>query len=422
MTKHNAAFRRLAFSAILLAIPFNSAFAQDASAVAERIKADAAAQGTFLSWTGVTGDASSMVMEGVSVKAANMDDALPIGNVTLSGVIEENGGYRVETTTTSPISTTSEGVTFDLSEIVVKGWRIPAENSTDPLAAISLYEGVEMASASFKMADKTVFSITGLSAAITPPADGKPMDFTGGIASFSGDLSGITDPQTKAIVDAFGYQTINGSYQTAGTWNLADGRMNITQNDFIVENAGKFGFKFDVGGYTLDFIKQMQEVQKKMAAQPAGETTDSAADMEMLGLMQQLSLNGATIRFDDDSLTGKILDFVAQQQGQKREDIVNLAKAGSSLRADADAVAGSGRRDLAGHQRLSRRSQEHRDKGRATGASAVHADRRGRHGQPQRSGRYGEGDVEHARRDGHGKPAVTHSTNKKPGVDCRAFC
>ena len=328
MTKHHAAFRKLAFFAILLAIPCNSAFAQDTAAIADRIKATAAAQGTVLGWTGVTGDASSMVLEGVTVKAANMDEALPIGNVTLSGIVEQNGGYRVETTTTSPISTTSEGVTFDMSPIVIRGWTIPAENSTDPLAALSLYESAEMASASVKMADKTVFSIEGLSAVISPIVEGKPMDFTGGIASFSGDLSGVTDPQTKAVVDAFGYQTINGSYQTAGTWNLADGRMNITQNEFIVENAGKFGFKFDFSGYTLDFIKQMQEVQKKMAAQPAGETTDSAADMEMLGLMQQLSLNGATIRFDDASLTGKILDFVAQQQGQKREDIVNLAKAG----------------------------------------------------------------------------------------------
>jgi hypothetical protein len=327
MTTHNAALRRLAFSVILLVFPFNPAVAQDAQAIAERIKATAAAQGAVLEWTGVTGDASSMVLEAVTVKAANMDEKLAIGNVTLSGIVEQNGGYRVETTTTSPISTTSEGMTFDLSEIVVKGWAIPAENSTDPLAALSLYEGVEMASASFKMADKTVFSMTGLSAVITPPADGKPMDFTAGIASFSGDLSGVTDPQTKAIVDAFGYQTINGSYQSAGTWNLADGRMNITQNDFIVENAGTFGFKFDVGGYTLDFIKSMQEVQKKMADQPESETS-SPAEMEMLGLMQQLSLHGATIRFDDASLTGKILDFVAQQQGQKREDVVNLAKAG----------------------------------------------------------------------------------------------
>lgn len=327
MTTRNAALRRLAFSAILLVIPFNSAFAQDVTAVAERIKAAAAAQGTELAWTGVTGDASSMILEGVTIKAASMDAALAIGNVTLSGIVEQNGGYRVETTTTSPISTTSEGVTIDLSEIVVKGWAIPAENSTDPLAALSLYESVEMAGASVKKADKTLFSLTDLSARITPPVDGKPMDITAGIKSFTGDLSEITDPQTKAVVDAFGYQTVNGSYQTAGTWNLADGRLHITQNDFIVDNAGTFAVKFDVGGYTLDFIKQMQDVQKKMTTQPAGEPTNSAAEMEMLGLMQQLSLNGATIRFDDASLTGKILDYVAKQQGQKREDVVNLAKA-----------------------------------------------------------------------------------------------
>lgn len=328
MTTRNAALRRLAFSATLLAFSFNPAAAQDISAVAERIKASAAAQGTVLEWTGVTGDASSMVLEGVSAKATNMDAALMLGDVTLSGIVEDNGGYRVETTTTSPISTTSEGVTFDMSPVVIRGWYIPGENSTDPLADLSLYEGVEMASASVKMADKTVFSLTGLSASITPPSAGKPLDFTASVASFSGDLSGVTDPQTKAMVEAFGYETINGTYNAVGSWNPTHGRMAITQNDFTVENAGKFGFTADVGGYTLDFVKSMQDLQKKMAAQPAEEPTNSAAEMEMLGLMQQLSLHGATIRFDDASLTGRILDFVARQQGQKREDVVNLAKAG----------------------------------------------------------------------------------------------
>jgi hypothetical protein len=330
MTTRNAALRRLAFSAILLVFPFNQAAAQDASAVAERLKALSAKQGIELAWTNVTGDASSMVIEGLTVKQAGETDAFPIGNVTLSGVTEENGGYRVDTTTTAPFSSTTEGVTVELSEIIVKGLKIPVEDSDDPLTAISFYDSAEMASASFKMAGKNVFSISGLSAEISRPTEGSPMDFTAGVASFSGDLSGVTDPQTKALVDAFGYQTINGSYQTMGTWNLADGRLNITQNDVTVENAGKFGVKVDIAGYTLDFIKQMQEMQKKMAAQPAGET-NTAADMEMLGLMQQLSLNGATIRFDDASLTGKILDYVAQQQGLKREDVVNVAKAGLPL-------------------------------------------------------------------------------------------
>lgn len=327
MTNRNTALRSLAFSAILLAFSFNQAAAQEASAVAERLKALGAKQGVELGWSNVTGDASSMVIEGLTVKAAGETNAFPLGNVTLTGITEENGGYRVATTTTAPINSTSEGITFELSEIVVTGLRIPAEDSDDPLAALSFYESASMASGAVKMADKTVFSMTDVSAEITPPADGKAMDFTAGIASFTGDLSGITDPQTKAVVDAFGYQTVNGSYRSAGSWNLTDGRLNVAQNDITVENAGTFAFKFDFSGYTLDFIKQMQEIQKKMAAQPEGES-NSAAEMEMLGLAQQLTLNGATIRFDDASLTGKILDFVAQQQGQKREDVVNLAKAG----------------------------------------------------------------------------------------------
>jgi len=327
MTNRNAALRRLAFSAILLAFPFNSAVAQEASAVAERLKALGAKQGIELGWTNVTGDASSMVIEGLTVKPAGETDAFPLGNVTFSGITEQNGGYAIANTSTAPISSTAEGITVELSEIVIKGLKLPAEDSNDPLTALTFYDSAQLASAAVKMADKTVFSLTDLSAEITAPGDGKSMDFTAGIASFSGDLSGITDPQTKAVVDAFGYQTVNGSYQTAGSWNLPDGRLNITQNDITVEKAGTFGFKFDFGGYTLDFIKQLQEIQKKTAVQPAGEAS-SGAEMEMLGLMQQLSLNGATIRFDDASLTGKILDFVAQQQGQKREDVVNLAKAG----------------------------------------------------------------------------------------------
>ncbi|MEW9808729.1 hypothetical protein ABUE31_22290 [Mesorhizobium sp. ZMM04-5] len=325
MAIHSRTLGRLALGTFLLGFPFHQASAQDAQAVAEQIKAVAAAQGTAISWAGVSGDASSMVLQGVSVKATSDDDAVMLGDVTLSNVVEENGGYTVGTTTTSPLSVTSEGFTFDMSPIVIKGWKIPSEDATDPLATLSLYERADVASIAFKMADKTVFSMAGLSSSMSDPQSG-PMDFVAGIESFTGDLSGVSDPQTKAAIDAFGYQTISGSAEMSGTWNPADGVMKVTRNDVTVADAGTLGVTFGLGGYTLDFVKSIQDVQKKIAAQPEGDTT-SAAEMELLGLMQQLSFSGASIRFDDDSLTDKIIDFVAKQQGQKREDIVNLAKA-----------------------------------------------------------------------------------------------
>jgi hypothetical protein len=47
----------------------------------------------------------------------------------------------------------------------------------------------------------------------------------------------------------------------------------------------------------------------------------------MLGLMQQLTFHTASVRFDDDSLTNKLLEFVANTQGLKPADIANQAKA-----------------------------------------------------------------------------------------------
>jgi hypothetical protein len=63
-----------------------------------------------------------------------------------------------------------------------------------------------------------------------------------------------------------------------------------------------------------------------MAEKPEGADS-SAEGMAMLGLLQQLTFNGASIRFDDDSLTNKVLEYVGKQQGMSAKDIANQAKA-----------------------------------------------------------------------------------------------
>ncbi|TIM73040.1 MAG: hypothetical protein E5Y60_11790, partial [Mesorhizobium sp.] len=91
MTIRRSTLNKLAFSTLLLTLPLNAAFAQDA-AVADRLKAALAAQGVDISWTGVTGDASSMVLQGVALKPAAEKEALKIGDIKLEGVTEANGG------------------------------------------------------------------------------------------------------------------------------------------------------------------------------------------------------------------------------------------------------------------------------------------------------------------------------------------
>ena len=318
-------FYKLALSTFLLTLPLNAALAQN-TAVADRLKALAAAQGMDISWTGVTGDDSNLVLQGVTVKPAAEKEALPIGAVKLEGVTEANGGYDIGTVSTSAFTHSKDGVTLDLSPFVIHDMTVPAEGATGPMGSMMMYKSAELANMTVKVADKTAFSMDGLAVEITPPADGKAMEFSLTTEKFNGDLTLVDDAQSKAVIDALGYQNISGNIEMAGTWQPADGKMELSKYDMSVDNAGTLGMTFDIGGYTLDFVKSMQEMQKKMAAQPEG-ADNSAQGMAMLGLLQQLSFNGASIRFDDDSLTGKLLDYFGKQQGMSGKDIANQAKA-----------------------------------------------------------------------------------------------
>ncbi|MER8866113.1 hypothetical protein NKI19_20780 [Mesorhizobium sp. M0751] len=323
--RHSTLIKRLAFSTFLMTLPLNAALAQDA-AVADRLKAALAAQGVDLSWTGVTGDTSSMVLQGVAVKPAAEKEALKIGDVKLEGVTEANGGYQIATVSTLPFEHSEDGVTLNLSPFVIHDMTVPAEGATGPLGSLMMYKSAELENMTVKVADKTAFSMDGLAIAITPPADGKALEFSGTTEKFTADLTLVEDPKSKEVINALGYQNISGNLEMEGTWQPTDGRMDLSKYEISVDNAGTLGMTFDLGGYTLDVIKSMQELQKKMAAQPEG-ADNSAQGMAMLGLLQQLSFNSASIRFDDDSLTKKVLDYAGKQQGMSGKDIANQAKA-----------------------------------------------------------------------------------------------
>src|SRR4029079_9131427 len=96
MNIQRSTLTKLASSTFLLTLPLNAALAQDA-AVADRLKAALAAQGVDISWTSVSGDNTSMVLQGVAIKPAAEKEALPIGDVKLENVTAANGGFDIGT-------------------------------------------------------------------------------------------------------------------------------------------------------------------------------------------------------------------------------------------------------------------------------------------------------------------------------------
>lgn len=326
MKSYRTAFRHLALTSAIVLVSVASAHALDTNAFGTRLKAVLAQQGAEINWTNITENGTQVVLEGVTIGAPGKPDKANVGNVTLDNITEENGGYKIGTLTLPNYSTTEDGMTVDISGATVNGLTLPAEGVTDPVAALMMYSDANLASLSVKQGDKQVFAMDNLHMEITPSGEGKPMEFKGAAEKFTADLSQTQDPQSKAVIEALGYQTINGFFEMAGSWQPTDGMISLSQYDITVDNAGTFGMTFDLGGYTPAFLKSIQDLQKQMAAQPAGADS-SAQGMAMLGLMQQLSFHAASIRWDDDSLTKKALEFIATSQGQKPEDIANQAKA-----------------------------------------------------------------------------------------------
>lgn len=325
MTIHQNTLRMLAASVFALGLSTQFA-AADTAAFAERFKTVMTENGAVVNWSSMSGDGESeLVLKDVTVSSPGTPGSANIGTVTLTDISEDEGEYTIGELTVEPSSFENEGVKVDLGTIVFSGMILPAPDETGPLAGIVYYDSASIDTVAAHADGKQVFTLSNMSFEIDYPDENSPMSFTGSAESFSADLSGLEDPKAKMAAEALGFTQINGDMEIAGYWNPADGRAALEQYDFTIENAGTIGFTFDFGGYTPELIKSLREIQAKMAN--ASEQEQQAQGMAVLGLMQQMTLVGASVRFDDDTLTQKVLAFVAAQQGQKPQDIANQAKA-----------------------------------------------------------------------------------------------
>lgn len=319
--------KHLAYPSAFLVLSLFPAQAFEAGALTDRLKTVLADQGVQLGWDGVTASGTKVVLEGANIKVAGEPQPIVIGTVTLDDISDQNGGYRIGKITFPSYSFSENGMNVEIAAGELSGVTVPSPAAMDTLSSLMMYESADLAQISIKSGGAEVFNLSNLHFEMTPPKDGEALEFAGSAEKFTADLaSAATDAESRKAIEALGYGTISGYFEMSGSWHPGDGQLELAQYDLSVDNAGTLGISLALGGYTLDFVKSLQELQKKMAAQPAG-ADDSAQGLAMLGLMQQLTFNNASVRFDDDSLTNKLLEFYAKQQGVKPSDLANQAKA-----------------------------------------------------------------------------------------------
>lgn len=293
-----------------------SAFALDGNDVLTKINALYALQGGKVEAVSATVEGSNVKLSGVTVSMTGMEgETLPLGDITLENVEEADGGYAIEKIAFADINTTQDGVTIDAKDISIGGVFIPNEPKAGTVESLMLYENFSMGPLTATSQGKEVFSVESTQANLNPAEDNSKFDFDATVSGVKIDTTSAPDPKAQEAIAALGLQQINGEITAKGSWTLGDGKFEFTEYAFDFENVGRLDMTFSISGYTLDFLKGLQDAIKASESNPDKAAGQQALGMSMMGLAQQLIYNGAAIRFDDAGITSKALEFAGKQQG-----------------------------------------------------------------------------------------------------------
>ncbi|WP_440981244.1 hypothetical protein [Shinella sumterensis] len=319
-------FRSLLAGAALVTLA-SPAFALDGADLMTKLNATYATSGVSVGYSNVAVDGSTVTLEGTELKATGTDTPIKLGTVTMEGVEEDgDGGYTIETIGFEDVNVTEADSTVSAKDLALNGVVVPGKIVPGTLESLLMYESASAGPISVTAKGKEVFSLSGMETNITRMDNDAGLEFDAKLSDLKADLTSVEDPKAKDTLNKLGIQTLEGEVSMAGNWELASGKLAVDEYAFDFKDIGRLNLQLAFSGYTLDFIKNMQEALKAAEANPNKEEANAAMGMAMMGLVQQLTFNNATISFEDASITKKLLDYAGSEQGVTGDQMAQSLK------------------------------------------------------------------------------------------------
>lgn len=318
--------RLMLSSAAILSVA-GSAFALDGTDLLKKINAAYISQGGALSSDGIDIDDDTVTLKNATFLPTGATSSVPIGNIVLSGVeAEDDGGYSIEKAAFPDISSTQDGVTVAVSDLSLGGITVPADPKAEGLDGIMMYETGHIGPVTIKKDGLEVLSIKEVTANLKPRDDDSGFDFTSNVDTLKADLSKTNDPSSQATIDKLGLQHVEGNVTMKGSWDIEPGNVKVDDIGIDFKDVGRLDLSFGISGYTMAFMKSLQDAIKTAEANPDKQAAQQATGLAMLGLMQQLTLTSAEVKFKDASITKRALDYAGSTQGVTGEQMANTLK------------------------------------------------------------------------------------------------
>lgn len=314
---------RITLASAALVFATSPVFALDAEDFGAKFKGVAKLMGLSVDFASASVDGDTVVLSGFVLSVPGEEPAEAPGALTFSGVTENSdGSYYASTASIDDIAFEDEDLALSFSNIVAEGINIPATATLNDVIEIahSLYERISAGPLLISVEGSEVFAIDSIEAWIDQPETGRIFGSGYAISGIRADLSDIPDAEARAVVAAFGIEQLSGQSDGYALWDIDTGRLEITEGSFSFENLGKIDVTGVIAGYTEAFYRDLMKTSLKLVeSMEAGEidTLEQAEQVNeaMLAQFAQLQIERLSVRYDDDSLFMKVLDFIGAEQG-----------------------------------------------------------------------------------------------------------
>lgn len=328
--------RTLALSTALALAPL-PALALEADGFAEAFKALIAAQDGDLNYASASLDGDAVTLtgatlapvlpEGVETEAPTIE----LGDLTFQGVTETEIGYEAASLMREGVSGSADDINEEGDDLSWAIGRLGMEGITVPNAEAESEKAVMARTGAFYdrgFIEDASISLNGeeyvtlASAETGADIDASPVTFAGSITDLVTDLTVAADkaPDLQAWIEGTGYDVITIDYESDGTWDLEDGTLDAATNRLTLEGMGEFDMTLNLAGMTPAFLEAVQEASEQL--QSGEQAAQQAGQMQVLGLLSQLSFGELTLAYRDGGMADKLLDYYATVEGTTREQLV----------------------------------------------------------------------------------------------------
>lgn len=312
--------KRIVAGLALLLLGSTASMAADAQAFGDRVKDVAAKSAVPMTFTAAEADGDNVVLKGVTIGTGA--EAANIGDVTFETVTGSTAeGWAVETIPFADFAQTNEGKEASFTGMSVEGLQIAGTEGTSTLPGEFqvFFDSASVDSVTVKEGDKELFSLIGNGIENSVASGSGEVTSNVTLGEFKLDFASMPADETTKAMQEVGYPVVEGSATLEQSWNPKSGELSLNLLQIIGKDAGELAVAYQINGYTPAFAKSLAQIQEQMAANPAAA---ESSGMAIIGLVSQLSVASMSIDFTDASLTGKLLDYYAKQQGQTREQLV----------------------------------------------------------------------------------------------------